>query len=63
MQCPMLLSNEENVIKAELEKFYDFTWANKLELKKKKWFVMKFSLSKNYDFPAELQIGGSDILE
>ena len=63
MQCPMLLSNEENVIQAELEKFYDFTWANKLELKKKKWFVMKFSLSKNYDFPAELQFGGSDILE
>ena len=59
----MVLSNTENVLQAELQKFYEFTLANKLKINNKKCYVMKFSRSRKYDFPAELTIAGSDILE
>ena len=59
----MVLKPEENVILSELKKFYNFTQSNKLVINKKKCFVMKFSRSRKLDFPAEITIGGSDILE
>jgi hypothetical protein len=59
----MVLIPEENVLQSELQKFYEFTLSNKLVINRKKCYVMKFSRSKKYDFPAELTIGGSDILE
>ena len=59
----MILSPLENVLQAELQKFHDFTVSNKLVVNRKKCYVMKFSRSRHYDFPAEMTIGGSDILE
>jgi hypothetical protein len=59
----MILIPEENVLQTELQKFHEFTVSNKLIINRKKCYVMKFSRSKNYDFPAELTIGGSDLLE
>ena len=59
----MILSSEENVLLSELQKFHEFAETNKLVIKKKKIYVMKFSRSRNYDFPAEMTIGGSEILE
>ena len=59
----MVLDIEENVIQSELQKFHNFTQTNKLVINKKKCFVMKFSRSKKYDFPTELTIGDSDLLE
>ena len=59
----MVLRPEENVILSELEKFFNFTQTNKLVINQKKCFVMKFSRAKKYDFPPEITIGGSDILE
>ena len=59
----MVLRNTENVLQAELQKFYEFTLSNKLKINNKKCYVMKFSRSRKYDFPAELTIAGSDILE
>ena len=59
----VVLDIEENVIQSELEKFHIFTQANKLVINRKKCFVMKFSRSKKYDFPAELTLGGSETLE
>ena len=38
--------------------------SNKLVVnRRKKRYVIKFSRSRNYNFPAEMTIGGSDILE
>ena len=38
--------------------------ANKLVVnRRKKRYVMKFPRSRNYDIPAEMTMGGSDILE
>ena len=59
----MILTPEENVLQSELQKFYEFTLSNKLVINRKKCFVMKFSRSRKYDFPPELTIGGSDILQ
>jgi hypothetical protein len=59
----MVLNPDENVILSELQKFLDFTQTNKLVINKKKGFVMKFSRAKKLDFPAEITIGDSDILE
>ena len=59
----MILRPEENVLQSELQKLYEFTVSNKLVINRKKCYVMKFSRSRKYDFPAELTIGGSDILE
>ena len=58
-----ILSPQENVLQAELQKFQKFALSNKLVVNRKKCYVMKFSRSKKYDFPAELTIGGSDMLE
>ena len=59
----MILRPAENVLQSELQKFYEFTLSNKLSINGKKCYVMKFSRSRKYDFPAEITIGGSDILE
>ena len=59
----MTLNPEENILQQELDKFYQFTLRNKLVINKRKCFVMQFSRSKNYDFPPEFTIGGSDLLE
>ena len=59
----MILKPEENILQQELDKFYQFTENNKLVINKKKCFVMQFSRSKNYDFPPEFRIGGSEILQ
>ena len=59
----MVLDPEENVIQSELQKFYNFTQTNKLVINKKKCFVMKFSRAKKFDFPAEITIGDSEILQ
>ena len=58
-----ILSPQENILQAELQKFQEFALSNKLVVNRKKCYVMKFSRSKKYDFPAEMTIGGSDILE
>ena len=58
-----MCGNMKSPILSELEKFYNFTQSNKLVINKKKCFVMKFSRSRKFDFPAEITIGGSDILE
>ena len=46
----MVLDPEENVIQSELQKFLCFTQTNKLVINK-------------LDFPAEITIGDSEILE
>ena len=57
------LKPEENILQSELNRFYRWTVDNKLLVNSKKCFIMKFSRSKQYDFPPEYTIGGSDILE
>ena len=59
----LILSPEENILNTELQTFHDFTVSNKLVINGKKCYVMKFCRYRNYDFPAEMTIGGSKILE
>ena len=59
----MTLNPQENILQQELDKFYQFTQNNKLVINKRKCFVLQFSRSKNYDFPPEFTIGGSNVLD
>jgi hypothetical protein len=58
-----ILKPEEDILQAELDRFFDWTIKNKLPINRKKCLTMKFSRSRNYDFPMEFTIGSSAILE
>jgi hypothetical protein len=58
-----VLRAEENVLQHELDAFTAFAEDNKFVINKKKCFVMKFCRARTYDFPPELTVGGSPILE
>ena len=62
-QTEMILSPEENILNTELQKFHDLAVSNKLVINRKKCYVMKFSWSRKFDFPEEMIICGSEILE
>ena len=47
----------------ELDRFYGWTIKNKLPINRSKCLTMKFSRSRNYDFPMEFTIGSPTILE
>ena len=59
----LVLKEEENILQQELNKFQDFTVKNKLVINSKKCFAMVFNRSKNYSFPPEFSLQGTEILE
>ena len=59
----MILNPDEDVLKKELVKFSLFTEQNRMVINKSKCFIMTFSRSRNFDFPPEFSIQGSDFLE
>ena len=58
-----VLRSEENLLQHELNSFATFTKDSKFVINNKKCFVMKFSRSRSHDFPPELTVGGSAVLE
>ena len=59
----MILQKDQDVLQGELDRFAKFTEENKLVINRSKCYVMKFSRSRNLDFPPEFTIQGSEILE
>ena len=59
----MILSEQENVLQQELNKFALFTQLNKLVINQGKCYIIKFSRSRTYDFPPEFSIQDSDTLQ
>ena len=58
-----ILNPKEDILQMELDRFYRWTIKNKLPINRSKCLTMKFSRSRNYDFPMEFTIGSPTILE
>ena len=59
----MVLSKEENILQQEMTRFYVEAAENRFFVNYKKSFIMQFSRSRKFDFPAEFKIGDSDVLD
>ena len=58
----MVLKPEEDIVKQELQRFYEFTTQNGFVINRGKCYTMMFSRSMKYDFPPEFSIGDSSFL-
>ena len=52
----MVLKPEEDIVKQELQRFYEFTTQNGFVINRGKCYTMMFSRSRKYDFPPEFSI-------
>ena len=58
-----ILNPEEDILQMEIDRFYAWTFTNKLPINRKKCLTMKCSRSCKYDFPMKYTIGSPKILK